>query len=159
MSVRLTEVERAYFVRKAGGAEPTVPFNQVKRAYIAGFIGGLDPSIKIDQAEIQWLQKIAIDDGEIPAKYIGENLVLPPLQVHQFSPAQTAGITPSDFPIRITAITKRTPRTIHLKVRSRRYLKTIIPTSVAPIAIGLYSSDMTHNSRVITPVITNKTSL
>ncbi len=72
MSVRLTEVERAYFVRKAGGAEPTVPFNQVKRAYIAGFIGGLDPSIKIDQAEIQWLQKIAIDDGEIPAKYIGD---------------------------------------------------------------------------------------
>ncbi len=72
MAVRLKEVERAYFVRKTGAVAPTVPFNQVKRDYIAGFIGGLDRSTKMDEVEILWLRKIADDDGQTPAKYIGD---------------------------------------------------------------------------------------
>lgn len=72
MAVRLKEVERAYFVRKAGGAEPTEPFNQVKRRYIAEFVGGLTPATKMDEAEILFLRKIADDDGQTPAEYIGD---------------------------------------------------------------------------------------
>jgi len=72
MAVRLKELERAYFVRKAGGAAPNVPFNQVKRDYIAGFIGGLDRSTKMEEVEILFLRKIADDDGQTPAKYYGD---------------------------------------------------------------------------------------
>jgi len=69
---RLTELERAYFVRKSGGAAPTKPFNQIKREYIAGFISGLEPSVRMPEAEIRWLRKIADDDGQTPAKYVND---------------------------------------------------------------------------------------
>lgn len=72
MSVRVKELERAYFVRKSGGATPTTPFNQIKRDYIAGFLGGLDRATKMPEVETLWLRKVAADDGQTPAKYIGD---------------------------------------------------------------------------------------
>lgn len=72
MSVRVQELERAYFVRKSGGATPSVPFNQIKRDYIAGFIGGVGRSVKMPEMEILWLKKVADDDGQTPSDYLGE---------------------------------------------------------------------------------------
>lgn len=70
--VRLKELERAYFVRKSGGAEPTTPFNQIKRDYIADFIGGLDRITKMEEVETLWLRKIADDDGQTPETYTAD---------------------------------------------------------------------------------------
>lgn len=69
---RLTEVERAYFVRKSGGAAPTRTYNQIKRDYIAGFVGSLGKAEKMHQAETVWLQKVASDDGQTPGNYLSE---------------------------------------------------------------------------------------
>src|SRR4051812_22021289 len=58
MAVRLREVERAYFVRKAGGAVPTEPLNNIKRRYMAGVVGaGVTPQTQLEQLEKLWLVK------------------------------------------------------------------------------------------------------
>ena len=72
MAVRVKELERAYFVRKAGGAEPTKPFNQIKRDYIVDFIGGIGKSTGMGEIESLWLKKIVDDDGQTPATYPSE---------------------------------------------------------------------------------------
>ncbi len=72
MPARLTTAERAYFVRKAGGATVVKPFNQVKRDYIAGFIGGIGRPVSMPEIERRFLQKIAADAGYTPAKYTGD---------------------------------------------------------------------------------------
>lgn len=72
MSVRVKELERAYFTRKGGGASPQMPFNQIKRDYIAGFVGGLDRVTKMPEVEILWLRKVVADDGQTPAQDIGD---------------------------------------------------------------------------------------
>jgi hypothetical protein len=67
--VRLKELERAYFTRKAGGAEPTKPLNQIKRDYIVDFIGGIGKSTGMGEIESLWLKKVVADDGQTPATY------------------------------------------------------------------------------------------
>lgn len=72
-ATRLTEVERAYFRRKAGGALPSEPFNNLKRRYIAGFVGGVSPSIKMHEMEALFLTKIISDAGGTPTSpYVGD---------------------------------------------------------------------------------------
>lgn len=72
MAVRLKEIERAYFVRKLGGASVVTPFNHIKRTYIAGFLGNLGKSTKMPEAERLWLIKLVSDDGQTPAEHIGD---------------------------------------------------------------------------------------
>jgi hypothetical protein len=72
MTNRLKELERAYFVRKSGGAVPTKPFNQIKRDYIAGFVGGIGRATKVDMLETLWLRKIADTAGYTPAENLGD---------------------------------------------------------------------------------------
>lgn len=90
-------VERAYFVRKAGGAAPNVPFNNIKRAYINGFIGGGNARTSIKELEKRFLMKIISDAGgtvsnarsvenlyrqavsaigKIPAKNVNDNRII-----------------------------------------------------------------------------------
>lgn len=58
-ATRLTEVERAYFVRKAGGAIPTEPLNNIKRRYMASVVGaGVTPQMPLHQLEKLWLVKV-----------------------------------------------------------------------------------------------------
>jgi hypothetical protein len=58
----LTQVERNYFVRKAGGATPTERLTSVKRRYIAGFLGGgTNAQTSLAQMEKLWLMKVLAD--------------------------------------------------------------------------------------------------
>lgn len=59
MATRLTQVERAYFTRKAGGALPTEPLNNLKRRYMAGVIGaGVNAQTPLHQLEKLWLLEV-----------------------------------------------------------------------------------------------------
>lgn len=60
-ATRLTQVERAYFVRKAGGAAPTKPLNQIKREYFIAQTGAAPTYIKTSELELRWLRKIITD--------------------------------------------------------------------------------------------------
>ena len=56
MAADLTQAERAYFVRKAGGAVPTEPLNNIKRRYMSGVVGaGVNSRTPIKQLEKLWL--------------------------------------------------------------------------------------------------------
>jgi hypothetical protein len=90
---RLREVERAYFVRKAGGAEPTEPLNNLKRRYMAETIGGgTSPQTPMHELEKLWLLaviggagdfqsnadlwKLAVSSlGETPSAYENDNKI------------------------------------------------------------------------------------
>ena len=62
-------LERAYFVRKAGGGNPSTPFNHIKRAYINGFIGGGNSSTPLHELEKRWLMKVITDAGGSTSNY------------------------------------------------------------------------------------------
>lgn len=91
---RLTEVERAYFVRKAGGAEPREPLNNIKRRYISGVIGaGVNAQTPLHQLEKLWLLSViggaarnfnsieelwrqaVISLGLTPSKFLNDNKI------------------------------------------------------------------------------------
>lgn len=95
-ATRLHEVERAYFVRKLGGATAQEPLQNVKRRYISGFVSAGSPSTKIDELEKLFLRKIIADGGgtptnnylstlwqqavstigEVPTKFINDNKII-----------------------------------------------------------------------------------
>lgn len=59
MAADLTALERAYFVRKAGGAVPTERLNNIKRRYMAGVIGaGVTPQMRLEELEKRWLLSV-----------------------------------------------------------------------------------------------------
>ena len=62
----LAELERRYFVKKAGGAETNEPLNNIKRRYWLGLIGG-DRNTGFGNLEDDWLRKIINDNGGTPA--------------------------------------------------------------------------------------------
>lgn len=93
-ATRLTQVERAYFTRKAGGALPTEPLNNLKRRYMAGVVGsGVNAQTPLHQLEKLWLVEViggAVQDfdsieglwreavvsiGETPSKYLNDNKI------------------------------------------------------------------------------------
>jgi len=56
MAGDLTQLERAYFVRKAGAALPTEPLNNIKRRVMAAAIGsGVNARTPMNQLEKLWL--------------------------------------------------------------------------------------------------------
>jgi len=56
MAADLTIAERAYFVRKAGGAQPTEPLNNIKRRYMMGVVGAsVNGRTPFSQLERLWL--------------------------------------------------------------------------------------------------------
>lgn len=60
----LSQIERAYFVQKAGGANAGEPLNNIKRRYISGFLGGgTDARTPLNELEKKWLLKILSDAG------------------------------------------------------------------------------------------------
>lgn len=61
-----TEVERAYFVRKAGGANPDETLANIKRRYWLGLLGGATTKGFVS-LEKDWLRKIINDNGKVPS--------------------------------------------------------------------------------------------
>lgn len=56
---KLTTIERAYFVRKAAGANPTEPLNSIKRRYMSGVVGASAvPNMPFAQLEKLWLLSV-----------------------------------------------------------------------------------------------------
>ena len=56
MAVKLTTIERDYFVRKASGAPPVEPLNNIKRRYMSGVVGvGVNAQTPLHQLEKLWL--------------------------------------------------------------------------------------------------------
>ena len=56
---RLSEAERAYFVRKLGGTQPpTKRLNQIKREYFISFTGAAVPQISLNELTIRWILKV-----------------------------------------------------------------------------------------------------
>lgn len=56
MAADLTIAERAYFVRKVGGAPPTERLNNIKRRYMSGVVGaGVTARTPLNQLERLWL--------------------------------------------------------------------------------------------------------
>lgn len=56
MAADLTQAERAYFVRKAGGAVPTESLNNIKRRYMMSVVGaGVNARTPLPQLEKLWL--------------------------------------------------------------------------------------------------------
>lgn len=59
MAADLTQAERAYFVRKVGGAVPSERLNNIKRRYMSGVIGaGVSTRTPLNQLEKLWLVKV-----------------------------------------------------------------------------------------------------
>lgn len=65
-ATRLSEVERAYFVRKVSGAPASEPFNNIRRRYIGSQVS-IGPQEKIESIENKWLLKIITDGGDTPS--------------------------------------------------------------------------------------------
>ena len=60
----LSQAERAYFVRKAGGTQaPTKPLNQIKREYFASFVGSGNATTPFGDLETRWMLKVLDDAG------------------------------------------------------------------------------------------------
>lgn len=56
MAADLTQAERNYFVRKAGGAPVAEPLNNIKRRYMLGVVGaGVNAQTPLAQLEKLWL--------------------------------------------------------------------------------------------------------
>jgi hypothetical protein len=60
---KLSELEREYFVRKAGGAAPTKPLNQIKREYFIAQTGAAPAEVTLHELELRWLRKVIADGG------------------------------------------------------------------------------------------------
>lgn len=59
MAADLTQAERNYFVRKAGGAPVTERLNNIKRRYMSGVVGaGVSSLTPLNQLERMWLISI-----------------------------------------------------------------------------------------------------
>jgi len=61
----LAELERRYFVEKAGGAEHNEPLTGIMRRYWLGLLGG-DRNTGLNGLEKDWLRKIINDGGGTP---------------------------------------------------------------------------------------------
>ncbi len=68
MAVRLSQAERAYFVRKLGGTQaPTKPLNQIKREYWAKFLADNETAMTpYNDMEWKWMLKVITDSGQTP---------------------------------------------------------------------------------------------
>lgn len=66
----LNQLERAYFVRKAGGADPKRPLNDLKREYFISQVGSTSPHESLENLRDKWLRKIIDDAGATP---VGED--------------------------------------------------------------------------------------
>lgn len=66
MAVRLSEVERAYFVRKSGTATPTKPLNQIKREYWGSQVTTINANVPFNEAELRWILKVLATAGITP---------------------------------------------------------------------------------------------
>lgn len=98
-ATRVSEVERAYFVRKAGGATPTEPLNNIRRRYFYTFLTGqlMTARTSLNELEAMWLTKVITDAGatvtdtvnyeilwkqavmtlnKTPSKYLADNKIL-----------------------------------------------------------------------------------
>ena len=62
----LAELERRYFVEKAGGATHDESLNNIKRRYWLGLLGG-DRNTGFNGLEKDWLRKIINDNGGTPS--------------------------------------------------------------------------------------------
>lgn len=96
-AVRLSEIERAYFIRKLGGTQEAIkPLNQIKREYFVAYSGAAPSTTSMSELEDRWLRKvlttagIAFDDdartndlwnimplaaGVVPSKFINDNKI------------------------------------------------------------------------------------
>jgi hypothetical protein len=91
--MKLSELERKYFVQKSGGAEPTEPLNNIRRRYMQSLVGA-DANTPFNELEAMWLVHVINDNsgtvtnsrsnatlwkdaviaiGETPSTYITEN--------------------------------------------------------------------------------------
>jgi hypothetical protein len=61
----LSELERNYFVQKAGGAVRSETINNIKRRYWLGVFSG-DRNTGMSDLENQWLRKIITDNSGTP---------------------------------------------------------------------------------------------
>lgn len=71
---RLSEVERNWFVKKLGGANPTDSLNDVKRRYYISVIGGASANVRyLDDLEKQWVRSVIVVNGATPSgKFLGD---------------------------------------------------------------------------------------
>lgn len=93
-ATRLTQVERAYFVRKVGAALPTEPLNNIKRRYMMGVVGSsVNGRTPYHQLEKLWLlaviggaatnfnsieelwRQAVISISKVPVKYLNDNKI------------------------------------------------------------------------------------
>lgn len=95
----LQQLERNYFVRKAGGAEPREPLNNIKRRYFYTFLTGQPMSARTPLGELEalWLTKVVADSGatvtdsvnyevlwkqavmtlsKVPSKFVNDNKII-----------------------------------------------------------------------------------
>ena len=64
MAVRLTEIERQYFVAQLSTTNPNTPFNHVRREHMMALVGSsVGPSVPFHQLEKRWLQQVINDNG------------------------------------------------------------------------------------------------
>jgi hypothetical protein len=68
MAIRLSEIERAYFVRKLGGTQPpTKSLTQIKREYFVSFTGTAIPQVSLNELTIRWMIKVLGNAGITPS--------------------------------------------------------------------------------------------
>lgn len=65
MSKNLSDIERQYFVSKAGGASPQEPLGQLKRRYFSDFVNG-NGNESFSELESAWQNKVITDNGGTP---------------------------------------------------------------------------------------------
>lgn len=64
MANRLSEVARAYFIRKLSESVPsTTPLNAIKRRYWIKFVGGFTATTPFQEMERAWISKVLSDAG------------------------------------------------------------------------------------------------
>lgn len=94
----LGQLERDYFVRKAGGAPNSEKLNNIKRRYFYTYLTGTPMSARTSLAELEqlWLQKLVLTAGQslpdsvnyevlwkqavisiskVPSKYLADNKI------------------------------------------------------------------------------------
>lgn len=95
MSVRLSEIERKYFLRKLNEVVPsTTPLNDIKVRYWVKYVGGFAPNTPFNDMEWAWMMKVlgvatasredwddawkemVISIGKTPSKYHNENQLI-----------------------------------------------------------------------------------
>jgi hypothetical protein len=96
MAVRLSEVERKYFIRKLGETiSPSMPINDIKKRYWVKTVPNLPPTPSYNDMEWMWMMKFISDAGgtideywadewkemvkaigKVPSKYRNENKLI-----------------------------------------------------------------------------------